>query len=512
MMHGERRIDIKDAVVKYFGYVMLSHRWEGQEPLLHDIQGEGVYDLNPVGGIPKLQSFCKIARDHGYRWAWIDTCCIDRSNNVEVSQSVNSMFIWYHLSALTIIYLSDVPPSSQPGALAGSVWNARGWTIQEFLAPKFVLFYQKDWSLYLDDRSLNHKDSATIMQEMGDATGIDAQALVAFRPGMTNAREKLRWASTRVTTLPEDIAYSLFGIFGVRLPVIYGEKKQNALGRLLQEIVAKSRDITALDWVGKPSQFNSCLPADIMSYRAPPCGLTLSEYEIQAIASSLRVAVAEEVALELYSKLYNIHAPRFLHRRLQLPCIVFHVTDVRQRRGQDQETYFTYEVKADGLHDLLIATEETLIQSSRTTPTLQKFLLVRPWDCRLLELPDFSADAQSVDDWTPPPSPSPDLSCGSPVEQGSLALESSEREDPHFADDMHTVEDYVTPLQSPGEPVDSEFHRALRLIVRLQQPFCALLLAQLQSGEYKRIASDRNIIVQVEDVRAKMDIRILEIS
>jgi hypothetical protein len=44
--------------------------------------------------------------------------------------------------------------------------------------------------------------------------------------------------SSRVTTWQEDIAYSLFGMFGVNLPVIYGEKKQKALGRLLQEVVA----------------------------------------------------------------------------------------------------------------------------------------------------------------------------------------------------------------------------------------------------------------------------------
>ncbi|KAG1888606.1 heterokaryon incompatibility protein-domain-containing protein, partial [Suillus subluteus] len=268
--HTDLQVErIKDIVAIYFRYVMLSHRWEGTEPSLHDIQGKVVYNLDPACGIPKLQSFCKTARDMGYHWTWIDTCCIDQTNNVEVQQSVNSMFIWYRHSALTIIYLSDVPPSSQPGALASSVWNTRGWTVQEFLAPKFVLFYQEDWSLYLDDRSPNHKDSIAIMQEMGDATGIDAQALVAFRPGMRDAREKLQWVSARVTTWPEDIAYSLFGIFGVNLPVIYGEKKQKALGRLLQDVVAQSGDISALDWVGQSSTFNSCLPADITSYKAP---------------------------------------------------------------------------------------------------------------------------------------------------------------------------------------------------------------------------------------------------
>jgi len=42
-------------------------------------------------------------------------------------------------SALTIVYLSDILPSSKSGALARSVWNTRGWTVQEFLASKIIL-------------------------------------------------------------------------------------------------------------------------------------------------------------------------------------------------------------------------------------------------------------------------------------------------------------------------------------------------------------------------------------
>jgi hypothetical protein len=275
--HADLRTErIKQVVAMYFSCVMLSHRWEEKELSLQDIQDKIVYQLNPVGGIVKLQSFCKTARDAGYQWAWIDTCCIDRTSNVEVQESVNSMFVWYLHSGLTMVYLVDVLPSSKSGALAKSVWNKRGWTVQEFLAPKVVLFYQNDWTLYLGDRSPNHKESGAIMQELADAMGIDARALVSFSPGMGGAREKLQWASTRVTTLPEDMAYSLFGIFDIQLSVLYGKREQNALGRLLQEIVARSGDISALDWVGKSSKFNSCLPADISSYKALPFNTTIS--------------------------------------------------------------------------------------------------------------------------------------------------------------------------------------------------------------------------------------------
>jgi hypothetical protein len=63
--------------------------------------------------------------------------------------------------------------------------------------------------------------------------------------------------------------------------------------------------------------------------------------------------------------------------------------------------------------------------------------------------------------------------------------------------------------------LDSESHsRALRFVVRLGQPFWALLLAQQRGGEYKRVASDHSIIAQVKDrvsVRNMMDVRTLEI-
>ncbi|KAG2125185.1 uncharacterized protein EDB93DRAFT_410360 [Suillus bovinus] len=495
--HGDLHMKHIDEVVKrYFQYAMLSHRWEGKEPLLQDIQGISAYDseLDLIGGMTKLRSFCKTARDAGYKGAWSDTCCIDKSNNVELQQSVNSMFVWYHHSALTIVYLSDVLPSSKSDALARSAWNTRGWTVQEFIAPKVILFYQNDWTLYRNDYTPNHKDSVAIMQELKEATGIDREAVTAFRPSMHNAREKLHWASTRITTRQEDIAYSLFGIFGVRLPVDYGEKQDKALGRLLQEIVARSGDITGLDWVGKSSEFNSCLPASITSYEAPPYRLTLlPEDKIQSSVSSLRKTEAVAFASNLYTLLRDTSAPRFAAQRLHLPCIAFNIREIRRVPSPALITDFMYRVKADGLQDLFITTAETLIQFWPARPIEQKFVLVRPWDRSLLELPDFAKlpefvepsdyenNTENEEDYcTPPSSPSDDSSGGSPGRQDIFDLES----------------------------------RALRLLVRLRQPFSAFLLAQQRSGEYKRIATDHDIIGQVNDVVSVgdlMDVRTIEI-
>ncbi|KAG1888020.1 uncharacterized protein F5891DRAFT_987893 [Suillus fuscotomentosus] len=110
-------------------------------------------------------------------------------------------------------------------------------------------------------------------------------------------------------------------------------------------------------------------------------------------------------------------------------------------------------------------------------------MLVRPWDRSLLELSDF-VDLQDdteneEDDWVPP-SPLDDSPSHSLVKQG----------------------------------VDDPELRALRLLVRLGQPFGAFLLVRQRGGEYKRVASDCDIIAQVKDVvsvRDLMDVRTIEI-
>ncbi|KAG1725622.1 uncharacterized protein EDB91DRAFT_1167776 [Suillus paluster] len=80
--------------------------------------------------------------------------------------------------------------------------------------------------------------------------------------------------------------------------------KQNALGRLLQEIIAHLGDISALAWVGQSSNFNSCIRAEIASYKVPPCPLpSLSEDEIQTSVSTLQNTVPVESASNLYALL-----------------------------------------------------------------------------------------------------------------------------------------------------------------------------------------------------------------
>jgi len=127
---------------------------------------------------------------------------------------------------------------------------------------------------------------------------------------------------------------------------------------------------------------------------------------MQNLVSTLRInIVAVEAASKLYALLENLIFPRFANARLQLPCIAFPLTEVRRRPGRDGDRCFIYDVKADGLQDLLVTTQDRLVQFSPARRTRQTFLLVRPWNRHDLGLINFADETQSVEDWPEPGSP-----------------------------------------------------------------------------------------------------------
>ena len=229
------------------------------------------------------------------------------------------MFSWYWLSALTLVHLADV---SEMGGLTSNEWFKRGWTLQELLAPHTMLFFTQDWSLYQDSSS-NHKEDSTILGKLEQAMGITRQHLTHFHPGVDDARSRLQWASTRCTTRPEDIAYSLLGVFGLHIPVLYGESAENALGRLLAEVISKSGDTSILDWIGQSSAFHSCFPASITPYETLP--LSLPDLTTPPSTRKIRKLFLFRSARKMHQVLSNLPLAKFTNFRLILPCIVHRI-------------------------------------------------------------------------------------------------------------------------------------------------------------------------------------------
>lgn len=192
-------------------------------------------------GYFKVLGCCKQALLDGWKWAWIDSCCIDKTSSAELSEAINSMFLWYRESQVCYAYLSDVPSIEGRDEhttklnLGQSKWFTRGWTLQELLAPEYVIFYDENWTEIGTKASLS--DIIEKRTGIKDLTSWE-EACVA---------QKMSWAAYRETTRAEDLAYSLLGIFRVYMPPLYGEG-DNAFQRLQLEIINKSDDESLFAW------------------------------------------------------------------------------------------------------------------------------------------------------------------------------------------------------------------------------------------------------------------------
>jgi hypothetical protein len=481
------RIDyvrIKREVRQFFRYVMLSHKWEENEPLFRQVIHIAVYDLDTSPTHDKLQTFCKIVRDAGFDWAWSDTCCIDKSDHFVLQEALVSMFKWYKGSALTIVFLRGVRSLSRRGALMRSIWNTRAWTLQEYIAANVVHFYTEDWTLYMNLDIPNHKESPEIISEMEEATRVSARTLMVLRPGSDDIREKLCLAARRETTIGEDAAYSLLGIFSMSLPVVYGEG-DHALGRLLSLLLTSSGDTSILAWTGKFGSFNSCLPTQITvfnelatSHLPPPIQDAEMERMITASDSS---SFDLDMAVRLYDRLNELPAPWFAASRMKLPCIAFPLLSF-SRSGR----VYRADTLAFGMVEI-----KTSYDLSRT----KSLYLVHPWLETLLEREDMQSDAFVEGDGAPPPSPNTDDEEISDEDDDSWSL--PEPESPSI----------LAPVRMM--PMDPET-RARRFVARLRQPFGALLLTLASTGrravDYKRVAADAMISVQFQERVSLADI------
>jgi hypothetical protein len=217
-------------------YAILSHTWGLEEVTFKDItEGSGTCKA----GFNKIRFCGEQARRDGWQYFWVDTCCIDKSSSAELQESINSMFHWYRNAVKCYVYLSDVSTKKRKAsdsfteytwepAFRSSKWFTRGWTLQELIAPILVEFFSKDQELLGDKRRLE--------RQIHEITGIPISALRGVPLSQFDIEDRLSWAEDRQTTREEDKAYSLFGIFDIQIPLLYGEGKDKALKRLREEI------------------------------------------------------------------------------------------------------------------------------------------------------------------------------------------------------------------------------------------------------------------------------------
>ena len=105
------------------------------------------------------------------------------------------------------------------------------------------MFFTQDWS-FVGLRS-------TLAKRIAMITGIGEVILAGGKLDKLHefsVAEKFYWAASRRTTCGEDMAYSLMGIFGVNMAMIYGEGEKAACYRLQKEIFAVYPDHSIFAW------------------------------------------------------------------------------------------------------------------------------------------------------------------------------------------------------------------------------------------------------------------------
>ena len=242
-------LDTETLELRFFAtppprYAILSHTWGSDEVLFDDLR-----DINQAqnkAGWVKIKFVCEEAKRNQLPYAWVDSCCIDKSKSAELSEAIASMFEWYKQAECCYTYLSDFGEAGEESCrtikerLAACRWFTRGWTLQELIASPVMVFFGRDWTV------IGTKDSLT--PELAEITGIDEKVLELMDCmfGMPVAR-RMSWAAKRQTTRPEDVAYCLLGIFNVNMPLLYGEGGRAFL-RLQEEILTQHHDISLFSW------------------------------------------------------------------------------------------------------------------------------------------------------------------------------------------------------------------------------------------------------------------------
>ena len=266
-------------------YAILSHRWI--DPT--EVDYEEIVDLAKMDrqeqdevrgrlGYKKLVDTCKQAKNDGYKWVWVDTCCIDRRSSAELSEAINSMYRWYANAGICYAYLHDVGGSSfstkdnakYPESNGWPEWFSRGWTLQEMIAPRNLQFFNNNWQPIGDKEGL--------ARDLRRITGVPEDILTDGLEGNHPCvAQIISWAAQRTTTRVEDRAYSLMGLLDVNMPMLYGEGKK-AFWRLQLEVIRSSNDQSIFAWgfwsssvrigsilAGDPSDFEHCSEVVLMN-------------------------------------------------------------------------------------------------------------------------------------------------------------------------------------------------------------------------------------------------------
>ncbi|KOS21634.1 Vegetative incompatibility protein HET-E-1 [Escovopsis weberi] len=298
-------------------YAILSHTWDYDEASLRGwTEQYGSLLTLTRGGYAKVHMARGQALNDGIEYLWADTVCIDRTSLAEVSEAINAMFAWYRDAYVCYAHLSDVGDSEDDTVadtaemmsdFSRSWWFTRGWTLQELLAPARVVFYSRFWTRLGTKHDLAGR--------VARITGIDEQFLHGAPLGQASVAKRMSWMARRRTTRPEDLAYSMMGIFEINMPLLYGEGRK-AFMRLQAEIMKQSTDETLFCWSSSddtPSDWVQLLAPSPSSFasssRYEPATMAIAQSSYKLTNLGVKISLAITTFWTLHFGVLNVLGP-----------------------------------------------------------------------------------------------------------------------------------------------------------------------------------------------------------
>lgn len=202
-------LKLENFVGKPPPYAILSHTWGPDEVTFADFQSQDETGRDAKAGFKKVRLTCDQARSEHLNYVWVDTCCIDKTSSADLTTAINSMFNWYRDAAICYAYIEDCSlPSGCDDDESVRIfkecrWFSRGWTLQELLAPKEVVFYGTGWIEIGHKTAMGHvleqvtKIPSAILRKEKELESISVAA-------------RMSWASNRCVNLSH-----LSRVFGV---------------------------------------------------------------------------------------------------------------------------------------------------------------------------------------------------------------------------------------------------------------------------------------------------------
>ncbi|KAI0404677.1 hypothetical protein F4802DRAFT_216653 [Xylaria palmicola] len=325
-------------------YAILSHTWGKQEVTLQDMQHLDE-QVKRKDGFKKIMYSCDQAERDEISWVWIDTCCIDKSSSAELSEAINSMYGWYGDSSTCYAYLADVPIGddifAKSSAFRMSRWFTRGWTLQELIAPREIKFYDAEWERIgtkgftesthrSGDKRIPQGHFGTLLEAI---TGIPEACLAnTMSPSFYSVAKRMSWASKRQCTRVEDVAYSLLGIFGINMPLLYGEGVK-AFMRLQEEIMKEIDDHSILAWTIPENTNQLWIPGGIFARSPADFALSGDVSPIQEELGDLSTVTRKGLKISLDLQPFNEWYPYEQHC---IPQAFYAILNCAQGQYQDQ--------------------------------------------------------------------------------------------------------------------------------------------------------------------------------